>query len=355
MTWQIHPISCYPEYHQAWDTLLAKHHPIPFLESIFLQPLIEEFGSGNEMLAIETDGNTLRAATIVVRGRFGLWQTFQPSQLPLGPWIAIPGSDLVGLTQSLIKALPGFALGLGITQIDPLLTTRPPDTPGISTLDYIDTAWVEIEGDYDTYWNARGKNLRTNIRKQRTKLETDGVTATLECIDQPEHVAAAMVDYGNLEIAGWKAEGGTAIHPDNAQGRFYRKMLESFCAQGRGRIYRYRFDNKTVAMDLCIEAGDRIVILKTAYDETYKTLSPSSLMRYEQFKQFFEAGKLRRIEFYGKVMEWHSRWTNNARNIFHLTRYRWPVLQTMHSKLRSWRADRSTPAEPTTKAGKQPY
>ena len=334
MTWKIHPISRYPEYHEAWDALCAKGLPIPFLESGFLQPLIEEFGNGNELLAIETDGNTMRTAIIVAKGRLGFWQTFQPSQLPLGPWIATPGSDLVALTQSLIKALPGIALGVGITQIDPLLVNRPPVDPGINTLDYIQTAWVDVEGDFDTYWNARGKNLRTNVRKQRTKLETEGITATLECIDQPEHVAAAMADYGSLEIAGWKAEGGTAIHPDNAQGRFYRKMLESFCAQGRGRIYRYRFDDKTVAMDLCIEAGDTIVILKTAYDEAYKTLSPSTLMRYEQFKQFFEAGKLRRIEFYGKVMEWHTRWTQNARTLYHTNIFHWPILQTIHQ----WRS-----------------
>lgn len=68
---------------------------------------------------------------------------------------------------------------------------------------------------------------------------------------EPDDIAQAIADYGLLESAGWKAEGGTAIHPDNAQGRFYRAMLENFCRQGRGRVYRYRFDDKVVAVDLC--------------------------------------------------------------------------------------------------------
>jgi CelD/BcsL family acetyltransferase involved in cellulose biosynthesis len=342
MTWQIHPIARYPDFHQAWDALLAECRPIPFLESRFLQPLIEEFGTGNECLALATEGNTLRAVAIVAPGRLGLWQTFQPSQLPLGPWIAQPGTDATVLAGALVKTLPGFALGLGLTQLDPLLQPRTDACPGLNTLDYIQTAWVDVEDSFDDYWNARGKNLRTNIRKQRTKLENDGIAATLDCIDQPEQVAAAMADYGALEIAGWKAEGGTATHPDNAQGHFYRKMLEAFCAQGRGRIYRYRFDDKTVAMDLCIAAGDTLVILKTAYDETYKTLSPSSLMRYEQLKQIFEAGKIKRIEFYGRVMEWHTRWTPNERTLYHANIFRWPILQTLRDYARNKHAEPST-------------
>ena len=45
-------------------------------------------------------------------------------------------------------------------------------------------------------------------------------------------------------------------------------VFEAFCARGTGRIYRYLFDDKVVAMDLCIEDAGVLVILKTTYDET---------------------------------------------------------------------------------------
>jgi CelD/BcsL family acetyltransferase involved in cellulose biosynthesis len=114
-------------------------------------------------------------------------------------------------------------------------------------------------------------------------------------------------------------------------------MLENFCALGRGRIYRYRFGDQVVAMDLCIEAGDRIVILKTAYDESYKSISPSTLMRQDEFRELFQEGCLKRIEFYGKVMEWHSRWTDKSRRLFHLTCYRWNLLNALHARYRKLR------------------
>jgi hypothetical protein len=119
---------------------------------------------------------------------------------------------------------------------------------------------------------------------------------------------------------------GTAVAPDNAQGRFYRAMLEAFCAQGRGEIWRYRFGDTTVAMDLCIVAGRTLVILKTAFDSSHKTTSPATLLHQDAFRRVFESGQYDRIEFYGRVMEWHTRWTDRARQLFHITAYRWAVI-----------------------------
>jgi len=255
----------------------------------------------------------------------------------------------------LCRALPGFCLTVGLTQLDSRHHPRPANGAARRSMDYIDTAWVDVNQSFDAYWEQRGKNLKQNCRKQRNKLETDGVTAALECITTPHDVAQAMVDYGSLEGAGWKAANGTAVLPGNAQGRFYRGMLENFCREGRGRIYRYRFNDKVVSMDLCITSGTTIVILKTAYDESYKTVSPSSLMRQDEFQALFGEKNIKRIEFYGKVMEWHTRWTDNARSIYHLTVYRWGLIQRLHRQLASWRKPvGSIEAAPTPSADTTP-
>jgi len=330
-SWELIPITQFDTHAVRWDTLQRECANLPFLESGFLKPLLEEFGTGQELLAFGIEDDKPCTAAILTKCRFGLWQTFQPSQLPLGAWVSHTDDNLAEQAKSLLRALPGINLNLSLTQIDTLYQPRPEEEPCIKTMDYIDTAWVDIDQPFDTYWEARGKNLKTNTRKQRTKLQTENVTVCLECVTQPEAVAQAIEDYGTLESAGWKGKDGTAVHPDNAQGRFYRKMLENFCALGRGRIYRYRFNDMVVAMDLCIEAGDRIVILKTAYDETYKTVSPSTLMRQDEFRELFDTGKFKRIEFYGKVMEWHTRWAEHSRTIYHLTAYRSPLLAYLHT------------------------
>ena len=323
MTWTVHSIAKYPDFASQWDSLARARSGTPFLESAFLLPAIEIFGHGNERLCLHHANGELLAAAIVQPGSKGMWQTFQPSQLPLGAWISDASVDVGFGGGELMRKLPGLTLGLGITQIDSQIHTRPDDGARVRTQDYIQTAWVDIDSSFETYWEARGKNLKQNTRKQRNKLDAESTPTKIECVTTPDDVVKAIEDYGKLESAGWKTADGTAIHPKNAQGKFYIKMLEGFCRSGRGHIYRYWFGDKVVAMDLCISDETTIVILKTTYDESYKAVSPSTLMRQDEFQLLFLEQKFKRIEFYGAVMEWHTRWTPNSRSVYHLSQYRW--------------------------------
>lgn len=340
MTWTLHPLpdaAAFTPHAAAWNALQARVAALPFLESDFLLPLLAAFGSGAERLALRGDPRAPDAAAIVVPGGRGSWTTFQPSQLPLGAWLSAPGADLAPLADGLMRALPFPALALGLTQLDSRFHPRVGDGPRWRGQDYIDTAWVDLDGGFEPYWEARGKNLRQNLRKQQKKLDGAGTVTRLSCLTREEDVAPALADYGRLEASGWKGQEGTAIAPGHPQYAFYREMLERFARAGRARIYQYCFDDAVVSMDLCIETGGTLVILKTAYDEAHKAISPSTLMRELQFRQLFDAaaagGPIRRIEFYGKVMEWHTRWTETARAIHHATAYRWALVKTLHQAL----------------------
>jgi hypothetical protein len=321
----------------AWDGIQASMPGLaPFLQSRFLIPLIEHFGTGSELVVV---GDNL--ATIVNRTAPGIWTTFQPSQLPLGPLVVRPGTGWTDVRAAVVAAVKGPVASLGFTQMDPALIDRPPAAPGV--IDYIDTAWVDVDCSFDAYWAGRGKNLRHNMRKQRSRLAENGIRTRLDCIADPAGVAAAIDDYGRLEAAGWKGEIGTAVRADNAQGAFYRAMLESFARAGKGRIWRYWFDAKPVAVDLCIESDDTLVILKTTYAEDEKQYSPAFLMREEYFRPLFDGGRLRRIEFFGRRMEWHQRWTDNVRTLYHANFDQWAWVSWIR-RLRSRAAQPQQPA-----------
>jgi CelD/BcsL family acetyltransferase involved in cellulose biosynthesis len=338
-SWDVCRASASADLLRPWDAVNARGAQLPFLESGFLLPLLRQFGRGDEYLATCLMNGETVASTLVQRNGFGRYATFQPSQLPLGAWVtAKDHDDTASLAGALLARLPSLPLSLGLTQLDPRLHPRPASGPTLQTLDYIQTAWVDVQGSFDAYWEGRGKNLRANMRKQRSKLEADGVNVQFDVLGRPEDVPAAIADYGRLETAGWKAGEGTAVHPDNAQGRFYTEMLQSFCAVGRGKIWRLKFGDKVVAMDLCIEAGGTVVVLKTAYDPEYRTVSPAFLLKQDAFRHVFDEGQVRRIEFYGKLMEWHTRWTDNARMLYHANVYRWgwvPLARDLARRLRS--------------------
>jgi hypothetical protein len=334
MSWQLYPAGALDQHADAWCALNAASARTPLLETAFVLPLLAQFGMPRARLAICTEGGTVLAMGVLVpRGR-GVWQVLQPSQAPVGLWLHRPDADLAALLAGLTRRLPGFALMVGLTQRDPQLEARPQDSPTLRTLDYVRTAHVPIAGAFDDYWNARGKNLRSNLKKQRARLLKDGTVTRLQIDRLPEQMAAAVADYGRLESAGWKARLGTAIHPDNAQGRFYAAMLQAFARHGRAAVYRYWFDGQLVAMDLCIEGdADRVlIVLKTTYDETVPaSLSPTLLMREECCRRLFDEKQVARLEFYGKVMEWHTRWTDEIRTMYHVNHYRWPLVRQLHA------------------------
>jgi len=327
MEWTLYPVSHFDTYKQQWDKLNTDNINSPLLHSDFISPLITHFSTGKELLALCGSPTDLLAATIVQKSKTGSWSTFQPSQNPLGTWLQNKTIATSELSEKLIKKIPGICLVFGITQQDPDLLSRPDSAKRLATLDYIQTARIPTTDSFDDYWSKRGKNLRQNLRRQCNRLEREETKITLKCITAAEQIREAVEAYGVLESAGWKSESGTAISANNDQGRFYIEMLESFCHKGQGRIYQFWYDDKLVSTDLCITGPGTIIILKTTYDETIKTSSPAMLMRKEAFENIFLETGMKRIEFYGKLMDWHTWWSDEFRTMYHMNIYRHGLLK----------------------------
>jgi CelD/BcsL family acetyltransferase involved in cellulose biosynthesis len=321
--WQIVPAAEFTSIARQWDALNDQAGSIPFLRSAFLQAALTHFGEGGELAALASDHGSVTSALILKRNGPGRWHAFQPSQLPLGPFLQRAETGLGDKSMpELFRALPGVPLLIEITQLDPITTSRPEGSGTASTIDYIETAWVEINGDFEAFWSARGKNLRDNVRKLTKKLMSDGIVARLEQVTDPAQMRSAIEDYAKLETAGWKRSIGTAVSMETAQGRFYVDMMEKMARLAQARAYRYFFNESVVAMDLCVEYRDTMVVLKTAYDESFSKLSPATLMREQIFRNLFAEGRIRRVEFYGPMMEWHTRWTEKSRTLYHVNLFR---------------------------------
>lgn len=325
MQWKLHDMADFHELKPSWDRINRGATAIPILDSEVFQYLLAEAPPRTRRIAVCTSDGEPVAAAILERRRPGIWGTFQPSQAPLGAWVQKPAVPVQELMASLQSAIRGTLL-LSLSQLDPSLVERPRNGADVQTVDYIDTARLTIEGTFEDYWEGRGKNLRKNLKRQRNLLKQRGVETRLERLISPDTVAPAVDDYGILESMGWKAGVGTAVHPSNSQGRFYRALLEAYSARGEAVIYRYFYDSILVATDLCLLKNRVLVLLKTTYDERETTTSPSYLLRQEVVKELFDDNSVARVEFYGRVLEWHTRWTSDFRRLYHVNRYRWNVL-----------------------------
>lgn len=333
MNWELHPIEDFDAQARSWQDLNLRTAKSPLLDSLFIGPAIRAFAKGDETLAVcRGPGGPCAMGILQRTGRFS-WQTFQPANAPLGAWLCARDIELTGCLAALLRALPGAGVVLGLTQLDPDFDPRPAPTARLRTRDYITTPWVAVEGSYEDYWNGRSKNFRRDLKRQANRLEREGVSDRLETLRAPSDMPRAVADYARLEQSGWKADRDTAVGTDDPQGRFYVAMLQAFAESGHAAVYRYFFDDDLVASDICIERDGVMIVLKTAHDHSRKGTSPAQLMRHEIFRHAFDSGEFRRIEFYGPVMDWHGRWTDLVRRVYHLNFYRWPGAGALHDRL----------------------
>ena len=104
-------------------------------------------------------------------------------------------------------------------------------------------------------------------------------------------------------------------------------------------------------MNFGLVRGGTWVVLKTTYDESIpKALSPASLLREEELQFIFGQGEIRRLEYYGRAMEWHTKLTDRQRTLYHLTGYRWPWLKALAAR----RAQAEVPATVTEPRAAEP-
>lgn len=138
LRWQNLPASALEgDLAASWDALNAARGDLPFLSAYVMTAALKEFGSGQERLLVGHDAQGPAAMLILQRKRFFEWQTFQPSQIPVGAWVAHKELALLEIVRNCQRNLPGPCLILGITQIDPLLAAREADTGGSLSTDYI--------------------------------------------------------------------------------------------------------------------------------------------------------------------------------------------------------------------------
>ena len=225
-----------------------------------------------------------------------------------------------------MRSLPGYAVQLGVLQQDPNFAglSAADNTDWVQKSDYMQTARIPLEGTFEEYWASREDRLRKNNDRLRRRMAEKGLQLEVTIIRDPGGVADGIKEFGRLESKGWKVSEGTAVGVDDAQGRFYRAVLENFCDHREGIIYQLLIDGQVVATDICAVRDEMAIVLKTTYDEDWSVYAPGVLLREDIVRDLFSGGRVRNYEFYGPLMDYQLRWTRNIRALYHLTCFRHP-------------------------------
>jgi hypothetical protein len=336
--WTLLPAAAFAEHARQWDALNRAGPDAPLLNSALVESTLRHFGSGDERLAVCGDPDAPLALSLLRRAGHGWWQSAAPSPFAMGGlalWVqGRSAAPLDEMLPELLAQLPGLAPGVRVLQLDPRIVPRPADAPRLRTVDGIAIAGIDVRQSWPDYWACRGKNLRTNIKRTQARLAREGIEPGLRALSAVDDMWPAVEQHGALESAGWKTRTCSAIHIDNLLGRFFLGLLIRFACGGQARVYQLLLGDSVVASDLCVAQGRTLVILKIAYDELYKEYSPGMLLKRLYFERLFESGQFDRIEFYGRLMDWHLRWTDEVRTLYHVVCHGSGLLRPLLGRLR---------------------
>lgn len=349
--WQIYTAQPPAEWWPQWDELNGRYfagHPL--LSAAMARSLITHCPAAPMCFAALRSGSDVEALAVLSRLPGGRWTIFTPSQAPLSLVLIDPSrADPYAVLKSLLANLPGYGLSLDVPALDPSLL--PSQTSGAAQVERVSlgtTIQIAETGGFEAYWNTRSRDLKQNIRRYFKRAAEAGMPCRLERVTAPDKIGAAVDRYGLLESEGWKGKDGTALHPQNVQGRLYRELLEGFAQQGNAVAYELHAGDKLAASRLMISGPRMHVMVKTTYSESLRQHAPGRLLLYLALEDLLKVPQARPVEFFTRANQDLLTWATGTRELFSSTIYRNAAVQFAVGLRRRLRARKAPPPEQET-------
>lgn len=323
--WQLYPCSVFDDFSGQWDQLnqqLYRSHPL--LDSRFVGNLLKYFATPQTCLAVyPANTEHLSNMLLIQPGKAGVWQTFLPSQAQISPMLCRVPEALLKLPD----ALPKYTVAVDLLCQDPRYSFATSPLKNLDVIDHVTTINVAVKGDFADYWEQRSHNVRKNIRRYFNRLANNHFAFQLNIVTEADELPSALQRYGELESKSWKGEAGTAIHSQNAQGRFYRDVLQDFAMNRQAEIIELIVNGQVIASRINILNKDMLVILKTTYAEEFSEYAPGRLLLYLLIEREFSLKRVEHIEFYTNATTDQIAWATGTRIIQHVTLYSSAITQ----------------------------
>lgn len=171
--------------------------------------------------------------------------------------------------------------------------------------------FIHLGDDYEKYLNKRSSKFRNHLRRMEKKLSRQG-TVSFSSQNDCENVSIAYAHLLEIESNSWKHNHGTAISSIPKQEKFYKKLIEGTYNKEYLHLLFLWLDNRPIAYNLGLIKNNTYFYLKTSFSETYRKLSPATVLRAKLIQLLIENG-ITYFDFPGEPYEWETQWAENVR------------------------------------------
>lgn len=122
------------------------------------------------------------------------------------------------------------------------------------------------------YGAHQSKRHLSDYRRRARRLE-ELLGSDLKLVDRGRD-PSAVDEYIELEAAGYKSEIGVAMTTQPGESEYFRDMCAGFARQDRLHVLSLEGGGRTVAMQISLEAGNGLFLIKVGHDEEFAKFDP---------------------------------------------------------------------------------
>ncbi len=164
---------------------------------------------------------------------------------------------------------------------------------------------IPVNGTFLNYKESLPSKLKGNLRRSNNALKKLG-NYDVVVAGESSDARHELLQFVDIEKSGWKGKAETAIKFKHWE--FFEQLVQNLSQKNWLRWYYLESDKKRIAGYLTIPFGRSIVILKTGYNEEYRTLSPGAVLTEKMIEHIFASGEYEVINFltdYNWLLRWN--------------------------------------------------
>jgi hypothetical protein len=178
-------------------------------------------------------------------------------------------------------------------------------------------AQIIVPKNYHEFRNNLSKNFKSNLNKSNNKAIKSGGMLFLDddLISLPSSEKLKIVC--EMENSGWKGNAGSSIISSNKDLLFYENLVDRLEKSGVLYFHFLKIGEDIVAGNIGIKHGEKLLLWKLAYDDSFKKYSPGGLL----LERLIERNSLNKnftsIDFMTGE-SWYKNWNMSWRNFINI-------------------------------------
>lgn len=172
--------------------------------------------------------------------------------------------------------------------------------------------FITINSDWNTFFNKKAQKFRKSLRNKLNRADKSG-DLSIEKIQINNSNHTVIQEMFAVSGKSWKKEIGTDLLSNPRSRNFYKEICDRLGPEGIISIWLLRKGAAPIAFEFHLTYNNVVYPIRADYDESFKELSPGSVLEYNIIKTLFGESVVKEYNTCGHTYNYLMNWSEDTR------------------------------------------